>query len=1333
MSIYKSRKSKKTRILITVATATVLGSAAATAVSCSVDSNIYRIDHSVASADTTEINVVAKQGDPIKANLTGTFLDKDNNIVDSKVKWLTNLDGITEYLNIPEGFIEFSEEDGVLTVDPNKCPDPLFSGSYEFYAIAQTTNSKLKTESMKGITININCTYDENAPRYAKIQSQTADEVNIAVGPKYDVEECNFQLEYYSSKIGIPASDTTIWTIEDRGGLPDDIKLSIESGSTIRDGLLKIDAKSSYCSANGTYTVTVKGQSKKCPDVYATGKVNINVTGDSKITDSQIVGADTINVDPNVPTIYTDFNYDCHSLNSGGVVIDNAPFDWALNSAQLKVLKDDGIEVEMRGNSLRINTSAAKVTTGKTYKLQLTATPWLDATKSSQKIITINLNNFDTTPVSVGINEAKQVATFAKNASPAEFPLTCKVENKSRGQITTSTPAQLEIAPNSEQTQKLVDSGIVCNLTSTNGGYLLTVDTSNILDKYVQLQTDFTLRMYATYNDGDINIKTTHDILLRINPSGSSVDSSVLTVTGPTSIRAAIGNKNNSDVPVFSSNFLASTGQTLRGYKPQLSYTVDRALPDGVTIAFEEEDDSQRLVVTVPETTTLDPDNNTYNITVTCNAYYDIDGKTIVPISDVTKQGSVTVEMDIVGSTNTISTANETIELKKAIDPNILCTFDGGDTKYYLHFEDKNGQIHDICAQDITKVQVEFCDPTVTEIKDNFLRGCLYLDPDEENPINLSGLNNIRKIGNDFLRYARSGTTPNTRTLDLTSLTSVKEIGTDFLLEQTVFNKIDLSASSNLTSIGSKFINGYHADIEVVMGDVPFTSFTDPDTAFWTNEAGKKVKLYVIDKDNYDKYFSNNNDSYRDVDVSVNFNYVVYNGVTYILKDKIDPANLSGQIFQVPLKNKSQLKGGSLLIATELMKIGITKIGLSSFKEGTTEIPDYFLYECSQIESIDLGPLSNITKIGAFFLGGCSSLKSLDLSPLKSTVTFGEGFGFNCKNLIDINLGSVQADNFSLDGEDFTLGQKQSSNRAFGVGVYLHDNTGEEQQTQAKAFAARFINHEGQDNVKMWRYLMAGEKLNTCTNRTYENGLKHLIITNDSINLNNDLRGEAANTKFNFTLNQSVSSNTHDDLINLSLRRDNLSVDSTLQEYFLSKCYNLLNLYIKPMENVTRINNMFLQYNKKLQDVDLSMFPNVTYIESKCFLKKCQAIKSVDFTQFVNSKDLRLVKSSKGDPAFCDCYNLVSFNMAHCKKENLDFGSWAFSVRNHIAAPTYALGCLVTGDDAEWLVNTYVKKLEYEKVGGGAEDCFEYRNISITGYDLIFRIEARNLRLSTDV
>jgi hypothetical protein len=76
-----------------------------------------------------------------------------------------------------------------------------------------------------------------------------------------------------------------------------------------------------------------------------------------------------------------------------------------------------------------------------------------------------------------------------------------------------------------------------------------------------------------------------------------------------------------------------------------------------------------------------------------------------------------------------------------------------------------------------------------------------------------------------------------------------------------------------------------------------------------------------------------------------------------------------------------------------------------------------FLSGCFRLTSIDLSPLKNITSVGGEFCKGCFSLTTLDLSPLQNIKSVDNDFLSSCTNLTSIDLSPLR--NITSIGESF--------------------------------------------------------------------------------------------------------------------------------------------------------------------------------------------------------------------------------------------------------------------------------------------------------------------------
>ena len=72
-----------------------------------------------------------------------------------------------------------------------------------------------------------------------------------------------------------------------------------------------------------------------------------------------------------------------------------------------------------------------------------------------------------------------------------------------------------------------------------------------------------------------------------------------------------------------------------------------------------------------------------------------------------------------------------------------------------------------------------------------------------------------------------------------------------------------------------------------------------------------------------------------------------------------------------------------------------------------TTILDGFLEDCIGLLSVDLTPLSQVTRIQSDFLSGCSGLTSIDLTPLSNVEEISDGFLAFCSGLSVVDMSPM--------------------------------------------------------------------------------------------------------------------------------------------------------------------------------------------------------------------------------------------------------------------------------------------------------------------------------------
>ena len=372
---------------------------------------------------------------------------------------------------------------------------------------------------------------------------------------------------------------------------------------------------------------------------------------------------------------------------------------------------------------------------------------------------------------------------------------------------------------------------------------------------------------------------------------------------------------------------------TALNWSVKVGDTVEGA--NGISAELDPEDNT-RVIVTIPSDREVVALNTP--ITITCT------GATL----DVTEWvGKLTIKAPGVNSL-TYEDGGEVVvgDLEDEIDPNIFCTAE--ETIYNVPFiNEGTGAVSykNIEKSSIQGIVLESILPTSDEIEDNFLTNCPNLSS-----IDIKGLSNITKIGNDFLSKC---TSEDLETVDLSGLINVTSIADRFMSGAksassggTVTHKMhvktmDFAWLSNVRSIGNDFIFIW-TDIEEIKNLDTLTSIT---------EIGEHFFAYIGSSD--DGKAEEEQTTIKHVDLSA------FKNVTAI-----------GRSFFSHSKH-------------------VESIDLSGFKS-VTWIGHYFLGSCESLKEVDMSNFVTIDFIDYYYLADCDVLERVYL-PNKdpSTIVFG--------------------------------------------------------------------------------------------------------------------------------------------------------------------------------------------------------------------------------------------------------------------------------------------------------------------------------------------------------
>ena len=214
------------------------------------------------------------------------------------------------------------------------------------------------------------------------------------------------------------------------------------------------------------------------------------------------------------------------------------------------------------------------------------------------------------------------------------------------------------------------------------------------------------------------------------------------------------------------------------------------------------------------------------------------------------------------------------------------------------------------------------------------------------------------------------------------------------------------------------------------------------------------------------------------------------------------------------------------------------KITLFRSQKHPIKIGNFFLYNCTNLTTIDLSPLSNVISIGNGFLSWCTNLTTLDLSFLSNVTSIGSHFLYNCKNLTTIelsflsNVTSIDS-HFLYNCKNLTTIELSPLSNVTSIGHCFLDN--------CKNLTT--IDLSPLSNVTSVGHCF----LYTCSNLT--------------------------------TIDLSPLSNV-----------------TSVGHCFLSSCSKLTTIDLSPLSNVTSVDNFFLSWCENLTTIDLSPLTNVTSI-----------------------------------------------------------------------------------------------------------------------------------------
>jgi hypothetical protein len=303
-----------------------------------------------------------------------------------------------------------------------------------------------------------------------------------------------------------------------------------------------------------------------------------------------------------------------------------------------------------------------------------------------------------------------------------------------------------------------------------------------------------------------------------------------------------------------------------------------------------------------------------------------------------------------------------------------------------------------------------------------------------------------------------------------------------------------------------------------------------------------------------------------------------------------------------PLSNIESIGNDFLFYCHNLTSINLSP--LSNIKS----IGDYFLSRCFRLENIDLSSLSNIKSIGNNFLYSCSGLKGINLSPLSNIESIGDYFLYSCSGLKGIDLSPLSnvksiGNNFLSNCENLTKINFSSLSNIKSIGYYF----------LSECVNLKEIDLSPLSNIKS----IGNNFLNSCY------GLENIDLS---------------------------------PLKNIK----------SIGDYFLFNCISLTEIDLSPLSNIISFGDGFLHNCKSIKGINLSRLQNIKCFEfiANDFLSGCKSLIEIDLSQLQNVKSIgnnflancnSLIKidspqlqnvKSIGDNFLADCYSLEEIDLS---------------------------------------------------------------------------------------
>lgn len=255
--------------------------------------------------------------------------------------------------------------------------------------------------------------------------------------------------------------------------------------------------------------------------------------------------------------------------------------------------------------------------------------------------------------------------------------------------------------------------------------------------------------------------------------------------------------------------------------------------------------------------------------------------------------------------------------------------------------------------------------------------------------VELRGFEDVTTLGMGFLEGF-----PALLEIDLLPLSAVTNIGDNFMRGNVQLQKISLAPFSNVVSIGDMFMVGCRSVQRLDLS--PLGKVVTVGSYFLSETGGVMGRSFaqMVSLVSVETLFFYQSCSLTSIDLSflAKKDPATNNPITSTPRYMLMHCSQLNSINLAPLANITNIQDG-FLTQSRLLSINLAPL------VSIDVIGDLFLEGCDGLTSIDLTPLQRVSFIGTSFMATCGGLTSVDITPLKRVPSIGTNFFGNCLKL----------------------------------------------------------------------------------------------------------------------------------------------------------------------------------------------------------------------------------------------------------------------------------------------------------------------------------------------